>query len=179
MRRVPEPEGSWFFPRSWAGKGARAGGASSFGWFGDDASGEVEEVLVDLAEGAHLLLQLAHLDRQVLLVSHQVLRQKKHNRKASAPGSGEAAAPAAANPRPFCPLPPPPTQTAAPPAYTAASSRALPRPIPTSHGALRMVRLERGSPEVCPRRDNSCLGAALTFSLVEYICEYIFSAFSR
>lgn len=54
-------------------RGARAGAASSLGWFGDDASGEVKEVLVDFPEVAHLLLQLAHLDRQVLLVSHQVL----------------------------------------------------------------------------------------------------------
>lgn len=54
-------------------RGVRAGGASSFGWFGDDASGEVKEVLVDFPEGAHLLFQLTHLDRQMLLVSHQVL----------------------------------------------------------------------------------------------------------
>lgn len=70
------PEGGQVLPQepdTERRRGARAGGASSLGWFGDDASGEVKEVLVDFPEVAHLLLQLAHLDRQVLLVSHQVL----------------------------------------------------------------------------------------------------------
>lgn len=58
-------------------EGGGLGAASSFGWLGDDASREVKEVLVDFPEGAHLLFQLAHLDRQMLLVSHQVLWQKK------------------------------------------------------------------------------------------------------
>lgn len=73
---VQVPEGGLVLPQELGRerqRGVRAGGASSFGWFGDDASREVKEVLVDFPEGAHLLFQLAHLDRQMLLVSYQVL----------------------------------------------------------------------------------------------------------
>lgn len=41
-----------------------------------EAAGEVKEALVDLPQGADFLLQLRHLDLQLLLVSRQVLQRK-------------------------------------------------------------------------------------------------------
>lgn len=52
-------------------------GDALFARLDDYAAGKVIEALVDLPQGADFLLQLGHLDLQLLLVSHQVLREKK------------------------------------------------------------------------------------------------------
>lgn len=104
------------------------GVASSFGRFGDDASGEVKEVLVDLPEGAHLLFQLAHLDRQVLLVSHQVLRRKTRQESCRHPASAlavEAAPPSSSKSR-----------TISSPPFFASCSRAAPPPTPCADSRI-------------------------------------------
>lgn len=127
------------------------GVASSFGRFGDDASGEVEEVLVDLPEGAHLLFQLAHLDRQVLLVSHQVLRRKTRQESCRHPASAltaEAAPPSSSKSRTISS---PPFFTscsrAAPPPTPPADSRICPPPSPAWHSTPRARSAQKRTPK--------------------------------
>lgn len=58
-----------------AGKQGWAQGGLLLGRFGEETGRKFKQVLVDFPQGLHFLLQVRHLDLQLLLVSHQVLLQ--------------------------------------------------------------------------------------------------------
>lgn len=75
MGTTPAGPGCW---EAWgSGLGASGRGLrASLGRPRDEARGEVEQVPIDLAQVAHLVLQLRHTDAQLVLAAEHALREK-------------------------------------------------------------------------------------------------------
>lgn len=184
------PRAGWVFPRRWAGRGGGARGQGVplhlAGLVMMRAEKSKRFLLIFrrvLTSSSSSLTWIVRCSWSPTRFCHRKTQQKSVRHVALTSGEWRLVLPpTAANPKPFRPLPPPsPTQTAAPPVYTINKFEGSFLPVSNLRRALRTGSAEERTPQgVRTRRTRfPHLGAALTFSLVEYICAYIFSAFSK